>query len=64
MPLFKNGSRDEINNYRPISILPTLSKLIEKFIQKILYPFLMNLMLSIDHKVVLGWVTLQKLRYY
>ena len=38
--LFKNGSRDEINNYRPISILPTLSKLIEKFIQKNLVSFL------------------------
>ena len=39
-PLYKNGSRDEINNYRPISILPTLSKLIEKFIQKNLVSFL------------------------
>ena len=39
-PLFKNGSRHEINNYRPISILPTLSKLIEKFIQKNLLSFL------------------------
>ena len=39
-PLYKNGSRDEINNYRPISILPALSKLIEKFIQKKLVSFL------------------------
>ena len=25
-PLYKSGAKDELNNYRPISILPTLSK--------------------------------------
>ena len=39
-PLYKNGPRDEINNYRPLSILPTLSKLIEKIVQKNLLAYL------------------------
>ena len=39
-PLYKGGAKDGINNYRPISILPTLSKLIEKFIQKHLMAYL------------------------
>ena len=39
-PLHKGGAKDDINNYRPISILPTSSKLLEKFIQIKLTNFL------------------------
>ena len=38
--LFKCGAHADINNYRPISILPTLSKLIEKFMQDHLMTYL------------------------
>lgn len=30
IPVFKSGSESEVNNYRPISILPLLSKILEK----------------------------------
>ena len=33
-PLFKIGSKDDINNYRPISILTSFSKIFEKVMQK------------------------------
>ena len=33
-PLHKGGTKEELDIYRPISILPTLSKLHEWFIQK------------------------------
>ncbi len=41
-PIFKNGARDECKNYRPISILPTLSKVIEKHVFIHLYNYLNN----------------------
>lgn len=39
-PLHKNGPGDDINNYRPISILPVVSKVLEKHIHDSLMTFL------------------------
>ena len=41
-PLFKSGAKDDINNYRPISILPTVSKLIEKWVDSQFLVYLNN----------------------
>ena len=41
-PLFKGGSKDSPNCYRPISIISPLSKLIEKLVSKRLIRFLDN----------------------
>ena len=39
-PIYKNGNRSMMSNYRPISILPYISKLIEKIIHKRLMAYL------------------------
>ena len=40
IPVFKNGSRLSCNNYRPISLLSNIGKIIEKLIHKKLNYFL------------------------
>ena len=40
MPLYKCKERDLLTNYRPISLLITVSKVLEKLFHKRLYPFL------------------------
>ena len=40
MPIHKNKEKDKLNNYRPISLLPSISKVFEKIIYKRLYTFL------------------------
>ena len=41
VPIFKNsGSREIMKNYRPVSLLPTFSKIIERLVYNRLYSFL------------------------
>ncbi len=40
IPIFKSGDRTLFNNYRPISMLPVFSKLLEKIVAKKLMSFL------------------------
>ena len=40
IPLHKGDSRDDVNNYRPISILSTFSKIFERVVYNQLYSFL------------------------
>jgi hypothetical protein len=42
IPIYKSKSPDEFSNYRPISLLTCLSKILEKIVHKRLYPFLEN----------------------
>ena len=39
-PIFKKGARHDVNNYRPISLLPVFSKILEKLIYRRLLSFL------------------------
>ena len=49
-PLFKSGDHNDENNYRPISILPTLGKVLERLIHDQLYSHLTNNKLLTDNQ--------------
>ena len=40
VPLFKNGDRKDFSNYRPVSILPQFSKILEKLFYNRLCQFI------------------------
>ena len=39
-PIYKGGSKTDINNYRPISVLPLFSKIFEKIVYNQMYQYL------------------------
>ena len=43
IPLFKKDDRQNKTNYRPVSLLPSLSKILEKVVFTSLYKFLLNI---------------------
>ena len=50
--LFKGGDRTDCNNYRPITVLPTISKILERAVHQQLYEFLSaNELLTPNHLV-------------
>ena len=42
IPVFKKGNKENIKNYRPISILPVFSKVLERIMYNRLYEYFMN----------------------
>ena len=40
IPIFKSKAKDDLSNYRPISILSTISKILEKIVHKLVYQFI------------------------
>ena len=65
--LYKKGDRCDPNNYRPITVLPTLSKILEKAVHNQLYFFLNdnksllpnNLVFDLSYQLIQPWHTLQ-----
>ena len=49
-PIFKSGEKDDVNNYRPISVLPLISKIMERAIQVQLVSFLTENNVHSEHQ--------------
>ena len=52
VPVHKGGSKKDIENYRPTSILPALSKVFEKLVHQTIYPTLHKVILPQQHGFV------------
>jgi hypothetical protein len=40
VPIYKAGNKDQVTNYKPISLLPSISKILEKIVNKRLAKYL------------------------
>jgi len=49
-PIFKSGDRSQFNNYRPVSILPSISKIFEKLVCNRLMEYLSKFEILCDNQ--------------
>ena len=61
LPIHKGGSKLDLNNYRPISILPTISKVFERFIAGQLQTYFEEI--DILHKKTIRFQTITFMSY-
>lgn len=49
-PIHKGGDKDDLNNFRPISVLPIISKILERFVHDEFYSYLQrhNILLDVQ----------------
>lgn len=64
VPVHKGGSRNDVQNYRPISILCTLSKLFERLVHGELYPMINKILIPEQHGFVKRKSTLTNLMIF
>ena len=61
IPIFKSGDRSLVNNYRPISLLYIISKVLEKIVYNYIIGFLFNNIYIYQVSFLTGHSTLQQL---
>jgi hypothetical protein len=65
IPLFKKGQRSLLDNYRPISILPVVSKLMERILYDQMFEYLNRENLLSKHQFgFIDLIILQLLHYW
>ena len=50
IPIYKSSSREELKNYRPVSLLPAFSKILEKFVFNKITSYMNNTNLFYEHQ--------------
>lgn len=64
VPVYKGGPKQNVENYRPISILPTVSKIFERLVHRAIYPSLHNIIIPQQHGFVQRRSTVTNLLIY
>ena len=52
IPIFKAGEKEDLNNYRPVTVLPTIARVFEKLIYEQLHSYLFSRQWSFRQPIV------------